>query len=43
MSKVAAFLVGTVVGIYIDQSYSLPNIHIYINKIIKYMKENEKK
>jgi hypothetical protein len=43
MSKVTAFLVGTAVGIYVDQSYKLPNIHSYINQVIKYMKENEKK
>jgi hypothetical protein len=42
MSKLTAFLIGTAVGIYIDQSYKLPNIRNYIDQAIKYIKENEK-
>ncbi len=43
MSKFMIFISGIVVGVYIDQTYTLPRISSIINKINNDIKKYEKK
>ena len=43
MSKCIYFIMGLAVGVYADQQYKVPSIKKYVNDVIKYIKENEKR
>ena len=43
MSHLTTFLLGTVFGAYITQTYDVPNVTEGIDKIIKKIQEYEKK
>lgn len=43
MSKFACVSFGIVAGVYLEQTYRLPSINVFINKGITYLKELEER
>ncbi len=43
MSKFACSFVGVIAGIYLEQTYRLPSINVFINRGVGYLRELEGK
>ena len=43
MSNIASFFFGSIFGIYLSQSYNIPNIKNTIDNIVEQLKDFEKK
>jgi len=43
MGKLFYFVSGVLTGIYLDQSYKIPNLKTYVEYFSKIIKDNEKK
>lgn len=43
ISKAACFSIGIIAGVYLEQTYRLPSINVFINKGVAYLRELEEK
>lgn len=43
MSKFACSFVGIIAGVYLEQTYRLPSINVFINRGVAYLRELEEK